>query len=211
MEEQSFQFTCLPFSLSSAQWILTKILKPVAALLKEHGVRLIIYIDDILIMSESKQLAEEYTAATSHLLKNLYFQFSEKSAPTPSQTIEFLGMVVDFVTMKLKVPGEKIKKIRQEARNLLSSTESSAREVSRVIGKITAMSQGIPSAPLFYRCLQRDLSLSQERRQQSYETSCPLSPGVREELQWWISMLTYQMSLYCQASSVQSYLLYRHI
>ena len=53
VEEQSFQFTCLPFGLSSAPWIFTKILKPVTALLREHGVRLIIYIDDILIMSES--------------------------------------------------------------------------------------------------------------------------------------------------------------
>ena len=37
VEKQSFQFTCLPFGLSSAPWIFTKILKPVAALLREHG------------------------------------------------------------------------------------------------------------------------------------------------------------------------------
>ena len=47
--------------------------------------------------------------------------------------------------MKLKVP----KKIRQEARSLLQCTTlPSAIEVSRVVGKVNAMSQGIPPAPL---------------------------------------------------------------
>ena len=57
VDKQSFQFTCLPFGLSSAPWIFTKILKPVAALLREHGVRLVVYIDAVLIMAETKQLA----------------------------------------------------------------------------------------------------------------------------------------------------------
>lgn len=57
VENQAYQFTCLLFGLSSGPWIFTKILKSVAALLREHGVRLVIYIDDILIMAESKELA----------------------------------------------------------------------------------------------------------------------------------------------------------
>ena len=189
VEEQSFQFTCLPFGLSSAPWIFIKILKPVAALLREHGVRLIVYIDDMLIMSESIDLAKEHTAALTYLLENLGFLLSEKSVSKPAQEMDFLGMVVDSVAMRLKIPGGKMKKIRQEARGLLNPTAVSAREVSRIIGKMTAMSQGIPPAPLFYRCLQRDLSRALERGQQSYETACPLSHGAREELQWWITYL----------------------
>jgi hypothetical protein len=40
----------------------------------------------------------------------------------------------------------------------LNSEESSVREVSRIVGKMNAMSQGIPPAPLFYRTLQKDLA-----------------------------------------------------
>lgn len=36
VEGQKYQFTSLPFGLSSAPWIFTKILKPVAALLRER-------------------------------------------------------------------------------------------------------------------------------------------------------------------------------
>lgn len=40
-EKQDYQFTCLLFGLSSAPWIFNKILKPVAALFREHWVRLV--------------------------------------------------------------------------------------------------------------------------------------------------------------------------
>ena len=50
------------------------------------------------------------------LLKNLGFLLSQKSVYDPAQAMEFLGMVVDSLAMKLKVPGEKLKKLRQSAR-----------------------------------------------------------------------------------------------
>ena len=186
---QSYQFTCLPFGLSSTPRIFTKILKPVTALLREHGVRLIVYIDDILIMAEAQELAEEHTTALVFLLKSLGFLLSEKSMTTPSQKIDFLGMVVNSVTMQVQVPGEKIKKIRQEARGLLNMTEPSARMVSRVVGKMNALAQGIPPAPLFYRALQRDLTRALGKEEQSYEAACPLSAETKRELHWWASFL----------------------
>ena len=50
-----YEFNCLPFGLSSAPWVYTNTLKPVIALLRELGVWLIAYIDDILILAESRE------------------------------------------------------------------------------------------------------------------------------------------------------------
>ena len=52
LREKSYQFTCLPFGLTSAPWVFTKTLKPIAALGRELGFRLVIYIDNILLMAE---------------------------------------------------------------------------------------------------------------------------------------------------------------
>ncbi len=52
VESQTYQFNCLPFSLSSAPWVFTKTLKPVAALMQEMSVRMIVY---IVIMAETKE------------------------------------------------------------------------------------------------------------------------------------------------------------
>ena len=73
VENHYFQFTCLPFGLSSTPWVFTKTLKPVTALLRELGVRLIQYLDDFLVMASSPQLANEHTNALILLLKNLGF------------------------------------------------------------------------------------------------------------------------------------------
>ena len=48
---QTYQFHCLPFGLSCAPRVFTKVLKPVVAFLRERGVQLIIYLDNILILS----------------------------------------------------------------------------------------------------------------------------------------------------------------
>ncbi len=68
---RSFEFNCLPFGLSSAPWVFTKTLKPVIALLRELGVRLVIDIDDVLIMAESISIAERHTSALVYLLECL--------------------------------------------------------------------------------------------------------------------------------------------
>ena len=54
-QDKVYQFNCLPFGLSVAPWVFTKTLRPAIALLRELGERLIAYIDDILILAESKE------------------------------------------------------------------------------------------------------------------------------------------------------------
>ena len=60
-QEKLYQFNCLPFGLSSAPWIFTKATKPVVTILRSLGMRIIIYIDDILIMAPSKEMAQQHT------------------------------------------------------------------------------------------------------------------------------------------------------
>ena len=44
-----YQFSCLPFGLGPAPRLFTKLLKPVVALLRRLGLRLVIYLDDIIV------------------------------------------------------------------------------------------------------------------------------------------------------------------
>ena len=55
-KEKTYQFNCLPFGLSCAPWVFTKITKAATSVLREMGIRLIVYIDDMLIMAESETL-----------------------------------------------------------------------------------------------------------------------------------------------------------
>ena len=182
---ETYQFNCLPFGLSSAPWVFTKTLKPGAALLREMGVRLIVYIHDILILAETKERAQEQAEALVYLLECLGFILNcKKSVLSPAQVMEFLGFTVDRVLMELRLPGEKMKKIRAEARKLAREGQVTARALSRLVGKMQATSKVIPPAPLFYRHLQMRLTETLEQSSQNYDSFLTLSRLEREELEW---------------------------
>ena len=69
------------------------------------GIRLIVYIDHILITAESQALLKDHIAGTVYLLENLGFVINApKSVLQPERTMEFLGFQVDSSSMELKLP-----------------------------------------------------------------------------------------------------------
>lgn len=57
----TYEFQCLPFGLSSAPRTFTKLLKPVMAILRQRGLRSVIFIDDILLMAQSPEELNKQT------------------------------------------------------------------------------------------------------------------------------------------------------
>ena len=190
-KSQMYQFNCLPFGLSCAPWVFTKITKAVAAVLREMGVRIIMYIDDMLIMAESETLLRDHVKGVVYLLENLGFVINfPKSSLEPKRALEFLGFQVDSMSMELKLPGDKIKNIRGEARKILAADHVTALTLSRVLGKMNAATKAICMAPLFYRQLQAELQQALSKSCQDYNTPIHLSPMAREELEWWNTHFT---------------------
>ena len=92
--------------------------------------------------------------------------------------------------MELRLPGQKIKKIRQEAAKISDQIAlPTAHEVSPLLGKLNSVSQAISLGPLFCRMIQGDLARALEMGGgQSYDAPCPLSPAAKEELDWWTNV-----------------------
>ena len=97
---RTFQFNCLPFGLSASPWVFTKVLRVAAAHLRKNGIRMVIYLDDILLMGASKEEATVAVNAAFSLLTSLGFVINEKkSEPVPAQSVEFLGIGIDSIKM----------------------------------------------------------------------------------------------------------------
>ena len=104
-EGEVFQFTCLCFGLASAPWAFTKLLRPVVAFLRSLGFRVIIYLADIILLNQCKIVIVEQLDFIKRLLQILGFVInSEKSEESPAQLMEFLGMMVDSVLMRFRLP-----------------------------------------------------------------------------------------------------------
>ena len=104
-----YQFTCLAFGLSPAPRLFTKLLKPVVGALRRAGIRLVIYLDDIIFMNESREGVISDVSTAIDLLTGLGFLVNwEKSVLLPSQSLEYLGLLVDSVALSLALPSDKV-------------------------------------------------------------------------------------------------------
>ena len=157
-------------------WAFTKCLKPVVAFMRRLGVRLIVYLDDMIILNQcSHQLMMDF-ASLRYLLENLGFLINwKKTTTTPAQEIQFLGFLIDSVQMMILLLEEKIRKLVVKCQKLVSRRVATVRKMSEILGLKTSSLQGIAPAPLHYRQLQmvqiRYLSMNK-----SYQAKIILTP-----------------------------------
>ena len=91
-EGKMYKFQYLSFGLSAAPRVFTKLLKPVVGFLRQNGCRLIIYLDDTLLMHQDRAQLEQITRLTCQLFESLGLIVNQKkSILTPIQEIDFLG------------------------------------------------------------------------------------------------------------------------
>ena len=100
-------------------------------LLRAWGIQVIIYIDNMLVLVESRELAMQHLEVLIFLLEALGFIINkEKSILSPAQELEFLGLVVDSLQLQLKLPSEKMKQIHKEAGQLQRRESVSAQQAT---------------------------------------------------------------------------------
>ena len=185
----------LPFSLSPilpnlGPRVFTKILKPLMAYVRSMGIRICIYLDDMLILNAHREEAHRDASLMVYLLENLGFIVNrEKSILFPSQEMEFLGVLINSQTMEFSLPKDKVSNIRKECRKLVSLQAASLSDLAHLIGKLTATKAAVFQAPLHYRALQ------QQKNPMDWKGT-PLSQKVAldqqclDDLNWWILHLS---------------------
>ena len=133
-EGQYYQFTCLPNRLSSAPRVFTKILKPVYSHLRSTGHIRMGHVDDSLLVAYSLGSCRKNIYDAVDLFTLLGFTIHPvKSVLEPTQTIQFLGFVIDSVAMTVKLPPSK-----SANQNLVLNCSPTIREVAQVIGLIVS-------------------------------------------------------------------------
>ena len=116
-----YEFMCLCFGLGPASRIFTKLLKITIAVLRRIQIRIIIYLDDMLLMSQTINGLKAARDTLVFLLQSLGFVINlQKSVLVPLQKIEFLGLEIDSMRMTLTLPHEKVKKLRLKCKKLIS-------------------------------------------------------------------------------------------
>ena len=150
---QMWQFRVLPFGLNSASWTFTKLTKPIVSTLRRLGIRVIIYLDDMLVLADSVQEARVHLRAAVEILVALGFvRNTKKSVFQPAQRLEFLGFVIDTQDMLIPLPHQRLHSLC----SLQTQGKATIRQLARLLGMMTAAHLTIllppppPPPPLHY-------------------------------------------------------------
>ncbi|KAK6018270.1 reverse transcriptase [Ostertagia ostertagi] len=181
-----FQFKALPFGLSSAPYVYTRLMRVIASELRRCGIRLIVYLDDWLFIDNEKASLVAKINLIIHLFKKLGLTVNEsKSQLEPSQIIEFLGVTINSKTFELSVPERKITSICNTARRIRKRRRVTLRDIARFIGQVNAVNMAASIPILFLRPLQSWLGRFHLKDANDYQkTMSNLPPACLHDLKW---------------------------
>ncbi|MEW8548535.1 MAG: reverse transcriptase domain-containing protein [Candidatus Thiodiazotropha sp.] len=197
-----YQFVSMPNGISCAPRLYTKLMKPVYASLRSLGHSNSGYIDDSLLLGDTKEECQNNVTATVSLMTDLGFIIHEKkSVLVPTKTITFLGNNIDSDKMLVTLPIEKVCAIVQECRELFKRQYVKIRSVARVLGLMVSTFSAVEFAPLFYRTIEKEKILALKSSQGDFESTMFISDEMKSELKWWIDNLATQKRHICHGNA----------
>ncbi|KAM9948766.1 hypothetical protein ACTFIT_009964 [Dictyostelium discoideum] len=185
-----YRWKTMPFGLSTAPRIFTMLLRPVLRMLRDINVSVIAYLDDLLIVGSTKEECLSNLKKTMDLLVKLGFKLNlEKSVLEPTQSITFLGLQIDSVSMKLLVPKEKKKSVIKEIRNFLKLDCCSPRKLAGLKGKLIALKDAVIPFRLYTRRTNKFHSQCLTIAKGDWDQSFPIPQEVKSEISHWLTVL----------------------
>ena len=134
----------MPFGLSPASYVFTKVLRPFIKKWRGEGIRCIIYVDDGIHGAAGKRETAYNCLKIREDLELAGFTLNEeKSCMYPSQTGRWLGFNIDSVHLMLSVPDEKLEKLLAISKEATTQRFITARKISKIAGQIISMGPGL--------------------------------------------------------------------
>ncbi|XP_062572587.1 uncharacterized protein LOC134234524 [Saccostrea cucullata] len=172
--------------LASAPRIFTKIMKPVFAELRKFGHLNVIYIDDVLLLGNTKDECEVNLRDTVKSLDSLGFTIHpDKTQFYASQNVVFLGFLLDSVTMTVRLTPEKAQSIKEFCDMVLNQNEVTIKQVAQLVGMFVASEPGVEYARLYYKTLEIEKDLALKLNRGNFEAHMTISHQSRILLNWW--------------------------
>ena len=135
-----YQYKALPFGLSIAPRIFTKILVPVVTLLRKALIRVHAYLDDWIMRLHDQSLADRTAYLVVKLLRMLGWLINfPKSFLAPRVHFEFIGLEWDLHHGIIKPRRAKILQLKKDVRIAQPGALIKARKLASIVGVIKWM------------------------------------------------------------------------
>ena len=124
--------------------------------MRKLNVRLIIFLDDILIIASTKKKLIQARDTLIFPLQTLGLLVNKnKSVLHPCQILKFLGVEINSKEMSVSLPQEKKDKVISQCQGILIEKLVPIKELTQVLDCLSSTAIAVLAAPLQYRVIQR--------------------------------------------------------
>ena len=183
---QTFQFTALPFGLSTAPLEFTKVVKEVKLMAQSRGIRIHQYLDDWLLRAPCQEICLRHTQTLLDLCRSLGWVVNmDKSELVPQQTFDFVGYHFDLSQGLVKPTQDRWRSLSQKLNLLLGLECCTVRQFMSLIGLLTATEKQVVSGRLHMRPIQWHLK-KHWHAPESLKNVIPIPSSLHVHLRWWL-------------------------
>lgn len=172
--------TKLPFGSKKACLIFSTISDAVARILRRKGVSVVNYLDDLLLISNSKDQSWLDLDTSVNLLTRLGFSINWDKVVPPSQKLTFLGVELDSIKRTLALPPSKLSEFISLIDEWTLKKRCSKKELLSLLGKLNWASRVVRGGRTFLRRL---IDLSKKLKQNNHRTW--ICREAHLDIMWW--------------------------
>ena len=182
-----FQFKALPFGISTAPWVFTKVVSVVKSMFHLDKMSLFQYLDDWLGDAPDKESASLRSNLLVQVCTKLGFLINlEKSDLLPAQQFDFIGMHFDLLEGRVSITSKNLSKVLETVQRFVALEKASAQQWQSLIGVVGAQATVLPFGRLRVRPLQFFLKDRWSQKKDSQSLPIQIPKHIKDQLQWWL-------------------------
>jgi Reverse transcriptase (RNA-dependent DNA polymerase) len=178
-----YQFTHMPFGLSTAPRVCTQLLSVVNYALARAGIRDVRYLDDFFLIGRSKTTTAQQLTLAQSIITRFGLIVNPDKTEGPSQTLSFLGVQLDSVSQTVSCTPARVSELTALLRSLRHQRVITRQHAESLIGKLSFAAKVLPGARPFMRRMLDTVGTCKSKRR---STPIHIDPGFREDVRFWL-------------------------
>ena len=174
--------TCLPFGLRSAPKLFNILADLLEWMTSQRGVSVCLhYLDDFLTMGPpASPICQNNLDTLKKTCEDLGVPLAMEKVEGPATTLTFLGMEIDTDRMEIRLPEDKLQRIRQELITWLGKKKATKRQILSLVGLLQHVTKVVRCGKSFLSRLYAAVAKVKE-----LDFFTWLNTELRSDLLWW--------------------------